>query len=207
MPRQLVRIWGGVICCLSGDELPRGPTMPIALRFLLTLPMSLALAAALPAQPPPGNVSVSKGPAEIGGKTLDEWIRVLKDPKHPEHLDPSSKDAAIRVIPLFGNDAKKALPTLISMMVNEPDQTLKVSALIAVTSYPYDDPELIKKVVTNLETMLSSQQTAIRIQAALAAGRLGAHAKPITGSLIGALNYTGSYEVRRAAAVALGQVG
>ncbi len=176
--------------------------MPIALRFLLTLPMSLTLAAALPAQPPPA-ATTPKAPTTIADQTYEEWFKKLSDP------DPSTRDAAVRVIPAFGPAAEKAIPKITSMMVKEgEDNTVRVSALLTVTMCPFEDQKRIDAVVKNVQVMLSSTQTAIRIQAALAAARLGNHAKPTIGSLIEyTLNYTGSYEVRRAGAVALGQVG
>jgi hypothetical protein len=176
--------------------------MPNALRFLLTLPVSLALAAGLPAQPPSNTTTGPKAPATIADQTFEEWFKKLSDP------DPSTRDAAVRVIPAFGSAAEKAIPKITSMMVSDVDNTVKVSALLTVTMYPFENQKLIDAVVKNVQTMLSSTQTAIRIQAALAAGRLGNHAKPMIGSLIDyTLNNQGSYEVRRAGAVALGQVG
>ena len=176
--------------------------MPIALRVLLTLPMLCALATSVPAQPPAASMTESKPPTQISGQSLEEWIKKLSDP------DPSTKDAAIRVVPLFGPPARKAIPKITSMM-RDTDNTVRVSALRAVTSFPYDDQKMIDAVVKNVEEMLrTSTQTAIRIQAALAAGRLGSHAKSTIGPLCDhTIKDQSSYEVRRAAAVALGQVG
>jgi hypothetical protein len=170
--------------------------------MLPTLPVLCAVATSLLAQPPAASMTESKPPTQISGQSLDEWIKKLSDP------DPSTKDLAIRIVPLFGPPAKKAIPKITSMM-KDTDNTVRVSALRAVTSFPYDDQKMIDAVVKNLEEMLrTSTQSAIRIQAALAAGRLGSHAKSTIGPLCDhTIKDQSSYEVRRAGAIALGQVG
>jgi HEAT repeat protein len=176
--------------------------MLIALRLLLTTLMTLAVIGVSPAQNPPASMTESKPPSQIGGQSLDDWIKKLSDP------DPSTKDAAIRIIPFFGPPAKKAIPKITSLM-RDTDNSVRVSALRAVTSYPYEDPEMVKAVVKNVEEMLrTSTQSAIRIQAALAAGRIGNQAKSTIATLCDhTIKDQSSYEVRRAAAIALGQVG
>jgi vesicle coat complex subunit len=177
--------------------------MPSIPRIVLSILSCLALVAALPAQnPAPGMPKETSPPTQIAGRSLDEWIKLLGD------ADPSNRDAAVRIIPLFGKPAEaKAIPKITSLVVNDPDATVRVNALICVTTIPIDDPKLIKGIVTNVQTQMKSGQTSMRIQATLAAGRLGKHAKPLLGSVVEALRDQSSYEVRRAAADALSSVG
>lgn len=169
---------------------------------MVALIPAMGWAQTTPTEPPKPTMEKPKWPTEVGGESLDDWIKKLKD------SDPSVRDMAIRVIPMFGDPAKKAIPTLISMMVNDNDTTVKVSALLTMTSVDVTEPEHVKKIVTNVQTMLKHSQGAIRIQAAAAAARIGPSARITIGQLADYLiRDQSSFEVRKAGAHALGYVG
>ncbi|MFL5340638.1 MAG: HEAT repeat domain-containing protein, partial [Gemmataceae bacterium] len=186
--------------------------MRTAMRFLLPALSVCALTAALPAQPskpatkPTSTPSApsmadSKWPAQIAGKSLKEWMDKLDDP------DPSTRDAAIRVLPSFGPAAEKAIPKLLSKMTGDFDATVRCSAMIAVTANGLDDKAQLPKVIDGVAAVMKTNQASVRIQAAYAASRIGKPARDhLTGSLIDLLHDQQSYEVRRAAAVAIGNV-
>src|SRR5262249_9300713 len=140
-------------------------------------------------------------PTQFDTLTLDDWIKRL------DSKDPSMRNAAVRVIPQFGPAAKKAIDKLISLM-SDPDNSVKIGALLACTTHPYEDPKLIEKTVGKVRTLLSNPDEAVRFQAALACTRLGIAAKNCIPAICSeyVLRNRTSYEVRVAGAVALGQI-
>jgi len=140
-------------------------------------------------------------PTQFDTLTLDDWIKRL------DSKDPSTRNAAVRVIPQFGPAAKKAIDKLISLM-SDPDNSVKIGALLACTTYPYEDPKLVEKTVIKLNSLLKNNDEAVRFQAALACTRLGQAAKSCIPAICSeyVLNCSTSYEVRAAGAIALGQI-
>jgi PBS lyase HEAT-like repeat len=96
---------------------------------------------------------------------------------------------------------------LITLM-SDPDNSVKIGALLACTYHQYEDPKQIEKTVGKIRILLANADEAVRFQAALACTRLGVHAKPCIPAICSefVLNCTTSYELRAAGAVALGQV-
>ena len=47
-------------------------------------------------------------PKDIGGKSLDQWIKEIKS-----NLDPSVQQTAMRVVPYFGKKSDAAVPALL----------------------------------------------------------------------------------------------
>src|SRR5262249_29784703 len=137
--------------------------------------------------------------------SLEQWIDRLDFQKTP---DPSTRKAAILVIPQFGPAAKKAIPMLINLM-SDPDDSVKMAALIACTTHPYEDPKLIERTVGKVNVLLKHSDVTMRYQAAMACNRLGPAAKACIPMLCSEwiLKCHSSYEVRTAGAVALAQVG
>jgi hypothetical protein len=143
-------------------------------------------------------------PSQFDALNLEQWIERLDIQKTP---DPSTRKTAILVVPQFGPAAKKAIPMLINLM-SDPDDSVKVAALLACTTHPYEDPDLIKKTVSKVNGLLKHNDESIRIQAAMACNRLGPAAKPCIPMLCSdwVLKCHTCYELRAAGAVALGQV-
>jgi HEAT repeat protein len=150
-----------------------------------------------------------KFPSKIDDIDMDEWIKRLSSP------DPSMRATAVRVVPLFGPEAaKKALDKMVNMMTGDPDISVRTSALMACTTNPYDDPAFLNKVAGKLYALLSTPQISVRMQAVLACQRMGVFLAPIAEKhgLItmlcseNVLKNVGSYELRTAGAMALGQI-
>ncbi|HLW67997.1 MAG TPA: HEAT repeat domain-containing protein [Gemmataceae bacterium] len=121
--------------------------------------------------------------------------------------DASMRKTAILVVPQFGPPAKKAIPMLINLM-SDPDDSVKLAALIACTTHPYEDPDLIKKTVIKVNGLLKHNDESVRLQAAMACNRLGPVAKLCIPALCSEyiLKCHTSFELRTAGALALGQV-
>ncbi|HEV3142798.1 MAG TPA: hypothetical protein VGZ47_02825 [Gemmataceae bacterium] len=152
---------------------------------------------------PNGDPANQQWPTQMDGLSLDEWIKRL------DSKDPSTRNAAVRVVPLFGPPAKKAIDKLINLM-GDPDNSVKLGALAACTTHPGidEDPALLRKAVGKIRTLLIHPDEAIRFQAAMACNRIGPAAKECIPELCSerVLAYPSSYEVRVAGAVALGQI-
>ncbi|MFN4259965.1 MAG: HEAT repeat domain-containing protein [Gemmataceae bacterium] len=136
----------------------------------------------------------------IMGKTLAQWMQ------EAQHPDPGVREKAIQTLQLFGPAAQKAGAILIGNLSN-PDAGLRVNAAIAIGHIGLNDWDK-EKGIGGLMTMLNDSQAIARFQAAMALGRIGPDAKAAIPRLA---QYTirdrGSWEIRKAAAFALGAIG
>jgi HEAT repeat protein len=161
----------------------------------------------LPAMAQPAGsptVSMSTSPPEkVGGKTLEEWIRQIENP------DPSVREHAIRVVMLFGQGARRAIPALVRQVRNDNDYSPLANAIIVLSQLmPVEkDPEYAKMTVNALTQALNHPQAIVRYQAATALGYCGAWARPAVPKLAGMINDRSSWETRRAVCFALGTTG
>jgi HEAT repeat protein len=138
-------------------------------------------------------------PKEVGGKTIEQWIKEMSD------LDPSVREAAIQAVVQFGPGARKAVPALITE-TQDRDTSIRTNAAIALGQIGFDEKDL-KRGVAALVRLLSDPQAVVKYQAAMALGHIGADASDATTYLA---NYTikdlSSWPIRKAAAYALGSV-
>jgi HEAT repeat protein len=159
-------------------------------------------------RPPTTNKIISlTGDAEIDGKTLAQWM------KYAKHPDPADRKLALTMIALFGEDAKKkALPLLIATL-KDKDQAVQGSAVVTLQKICVNlDPteinqnefnDLVKGLVGNLHSGVAYA----RVQAAYALGNIGPAAKDAIEPLVRkTIKESYSYEIRQAAAAALGRV-
>jgi HEAT repeat protein len=184
---------------------------PIRL-FGAVLAGALSFITPVPGQPAPGPVGPPPPPAgvvgpgapkggEFGGKSLDGWIKQLSDP------DASERQEATQAVLAFGPDARKAVPALTRLLVDR-DSSVRANAALALGSIGVEDPAQAKDAVSALTRMLADSQGAVRLQAALALGKLGPKvAHTAVGDLMLSLRDLNSWEIRRAAALSLGQLG
>jgi hypothetical protein len=150
----------------------------------------------------PGN----QGPSEVGGKSIDAWIKEI------EHPDPSVRERAIRIVPYFGQKAKKAIPVLTREVLRVNDYSPQANAIYALgVIAPLLDPEKdkvqLQSVVTALIRALDNSQAIIRLRASVALGNIGPPARAAVPALGKQIHNTMSWEVRKAICYALGQVG
>lgn len=158
----------------------------------------LILVGPLMAQPVRPKVDLNP---EINGKTLHEWIKLIED------RDPSVREIAIKTVALLGPQAKPAIPALIRQArMDQNDLSPRTNAVIAIGLIVPDDPQQIKDVLAAVLPLLGSSQGIIRFQAATTLGNLGPSAKMATGRLLPLIRDTSSWEIRKAAAYALGRV-
>lgn len=151
-----------------------------------------------------GKDTKPKAPTEWGGKTFDKWNEEIRDP-----YDASVRQTAIRAVLQFGPAATKATPNLISAIA-ENDASIRSDAASALgLVLPHLDPnkdDLFKKGVTALNSHILDEQRPVRLHVINSLAVLGPYAQSTIGNLNGALVDGQSWEVRRAAAAALGRV-
>jgi HEAT repeat protein len=135
----------------------------------------------------------------LGGKSLAQWIRDIED------RDPSVRENAVRSVPHFGLEARKALPELIAEL-RSPDSGMRANAANAVGRLGLDEKNL-RAGVSGLIRLLNDSQAVVRLQAATALGHIGPAANDALTALANTSRDSGSWEVRKAAVFALGVVG
>src|SRR5437773_1788526 len=94
-------------------------------RFVLS---ALLLSVTTPLLAQPATTSTGKDSSQttkVQGKTLEQWMKDLKDP------DPGVQVTAAQMIPAFAADghekeARKALPALIERLTNATDTSMRV---------------------------------------------------------------------------------
>jgi len=156
-------------------------------------------------QPPPapGGQPLQPGTPtpNLNGRPLADWLKDLKD------NDVSVRVAAIQAVTFYGDRARAALPDL-NYLSGDPDHSVRTAVCIAIGSIGVDDSKDGKEAVRSLILKLGDGQGAIRIQAALAIARIGPkYAHSAVHGLTTLVRDTGSWEIRKTACFALGQVG
>src|SRR5262245_56489505 len=158
----------------------------------------------------PGAAAASKPPVKFLEHDLDFWIDMLS----PD----VNRDAAVRelaihtAIPIFGPDAmKKAMPKIVNRL-QDPDPTVRLHAMKAICEWGIDDPTLKNAALTRMfsgaaESVIRSSNDMLKLAAVNAAAHIGTPAALAIPVLADYLRNSSSYELRKAAAAALGQVG
>jgi HEAT repeat protein len=137
---------------------------------------------------------------EIGGKKLKQWIAEIR------HQDPSVREAAIRAVIHYGKDARKAGKSLI-VELRDADPSLRSNAAIAIGIVGLDREDLEEGVKGLGKLVQSDPQASVRVHAAIALATFGPDAKAAVAPLASVFRDTyASWEIRRAAAIALGKV-
>jgi HEAT repeat protein len=165
--------------------------------FLIAGTVFFVFAGPAPSQKPE-EIERQKANTPVNGRTLLEWENDLKD------KDPSVREAAMATIKVYGTAARRSVPALIKEL-RDADVGLRVNAVITL-GYIGPDSKDINDCVTALTALLRDQQGIVRFQAAKALGRIGREASGATPILIRLTKDLASWEIRGAAAFALGFV-
>ena len=172
--------------------------------WLAALAATAAAAERLPAQAPAQPPSVIRTPggsaAEVGGRTLNQWISDLR------HPDPSVREEAIRSIILFGPEGARAVPQIVERL-SDRDSSPRVKAAIALGVLPVADKDT-HKVVEALGNLLQNDgQSIVRYHAAVTLNRFGEDARGAAGALAAHAADSASWEIRHACVTALRRAG
>jgi HEAT repeat protein len=152
----------------------------------------------VPGAPPERSITTSSGSvAEVGGKTLDQWMRDLKSP------DPSLRTHAILHIVQFGEGAVPAIPLLIDRC-RDHDPSPRVKAVIALKVLPVPEKDVPRVVDALTQRLNEDGQQIVRYYAAEALVRYGEQARPAVAALArNATDRMGTYELRHMSIIAL----
>jgi HEAT repeat protein len=141
-------------------------------------------------------------PSKLGGKSLEQWIREIK------HRDPSVRETAIRTVPFFGKRSREAAPALIGALLDR-DASCRVHATLSLAgmSGVLKDDEIVAAVRALGERVNKDVQGIVRFHAAVALAKFGKDSRPAIPNLINQVRDQVSWEIRRAAVVALSAAG
>lgn len=148
-------------------------------------------------------------PKKILNKGLDQWVREMLV---ANQKDASMRDHAIRTLPLFGPDARKAASkNLIQVLSSDPDINVKLTAIATVPILGFDDGDMdagLNALVAFIKPQVSTASNHTRYEVTMALGNCGPIAKrailPLTEWT---LTDKSSWQNRKAAASALGRLG
>jgi hypothetical protein len=164
-----------------------------------------------PATEPKKNDSATepKKPAEINwfvriqGKSLEQWVALLTS------LDASTRDEALRTIPLFGPKCREAVGHhLIDMIRKETDSNVRLTAISSVPLIYFHEPyveEGLGVLINILRSTAESSHT--RLEATAALGKCGPAAKRAIPVIVDFGLGHGSWQNRKVAVAALGLLG
>jgi hypothetical protein len=148
-------------------------------------------------------------PKKILNKTLDQWVR---DMVIANQKDASMRDQAIKTVPLFGPDARKAASkNMIEVLRNDPDINVKLTAISTVPLLGFDDRDLddgLAALMAFVNKNLSKASNHTRYEVTMALGSCGPIAKKAIPLLAEwTLTDFTSWQNRKAACFALGRLG
>jgi HEAT repeat protein len=174
--------------------------MRVSIFALLAGAMVLTAALSSQAQDGPNKKEIEKkkGIERVNGRTLFEWSDLAKS------KDPSEAELAIATLKVYGRDAQREAPVVIKAFSSK-DISLRVNAAITI-GFIGLSPEHKDEGINGLRRLLRDTQGIVRFQAIRALGRLGPIAFDAVAELCSAANDTWSWEIRGAAAAALGNV-
>jgi HEAT repeat protein len=139
---------------------------------------------------------------EIGGKSLDQWIKEIKD------KDPAISENAIRTVIMFGRRGAKAAPALIDQL-NHPDPSVKgnAAASLGILAQYITGADAERAIERLAFKMTEDRQAIVAYHSAMALYYFGSQSRTVIPKLILATRADLTWELRRAAVMALGIAG
>ena len=151
-------------------------------------------------------------PKEIEGKNLGAWLKEMKDA-----VDPSAREEAIRTVFNFGPEGRKAAgPNLQNAITSDKDLNVRIAAIQVVPLLGFDDDHFdpVGNTLVGLLRPGQTSQNIVRMEVLKALSALHPAIRIKTGiiSIIPTINEVTSidqtsWQVRQAAAIALGNLG
>ncbi len=137
----------------------------------------------------------------INGRTLDEWVKQLKKSR-----DPGQIEQAIQAVVRFGTTARDVAGAALIKRLDHHDIAVRVNAALAIGRLGLDSSDVPAGVTALTHRVRSDGQSIVRLYAIMALARLESDADTATSVLLSALSDRSAWELRRAAAYALGRV-
>lgn len=141
-------------------------------------------------------------PKSVNGRSLGDWMGDFKSP------DPAVRDAAIKVMPLFGPEARKAAPKELIKLVNDPDPGVLINAILILGAVGTDNKDELRAAAKAMAAAIakSGPGSMIRLHAARTLAAMGPDGHDAIPAVVGIANDP-SWETRQAVAAALGRLG
>ncbi|HKB04380.1 MAG TPA: HEAT repeat domain-containing protein [Gemmataceae bacterium] len=154
----------------------------------------------------------AKWPKEINGKTVETVVKEMRSAS-----DPAVREAAVRTLPLFGPKGREfGGNELVEAMTRDSDWNVRLAALsvspTVLFGFATSQDAPLAGGVSAIMSMLSSEHMHVRFDAVGAANAFGVYMRNATsGKVVTVLTSRArestSWQMRRAAAAALGSVG
>jgi HEAT repeat protein len=177
----------------------RACSWPAAAACLLALAGPLFAQAGGTSQSPSSSGSLESTPpipAEVGGRTLAQWMADLK------HPDPSKRAEALISILGFGPGAMDAVPAIIDRC-RDGDASPRAKAVIVLKLMQVRERDIPKIVDALARRLTEDPQTIIRYEAAQGLVRYAEEAHSAIPALIRGMEDAGCWEIRHACIIAL----
>jgi HEAT repeat protein len=141
-------------------------------------------------------------PKSVNGRSLGEWMADFKSP------DPAVRDAAIKVMPLFGPEARKLAPKELIRLINDPDPGVLINAILILGAVGTDNKDELRAAAKAMAGAIAKAGpgSMIRLHAARTLAALGTDGHEAIAAVVGIANDP-SWETRQAVAAALGRLG
>lgn len=156
-----------------------------------------------PPIPPPPTKPTVPTIDEIEGRSLMLWMQDLR------HADPSVKERAIAALPFFGSPASstEVITLLLNCMLDKnADASPRIRA-VSVLSMLHIPKADYSRVVNALARCAEDTQSMVRFNAVLGLQRFGEESRLALTSLIRCAGDQATWEIRRAAVMALAYAG
>jgi HEAT repeats len=150
-------------------------------------------------------------PKEINGKTPEMIVKEMRTSS-----DPGVREAAVRTLPLFGPKGRaEGADDLVEALNRDPDWNVRLAAISVAPTVLYalaDAPDTpLAQGLTGIVNLLVSEHMNVRFDAINAVAAFGPYVRNTQPKAISTLTNrareAGSWQMRRAAAAALGAVG
>jgi hypothetical protein len=155
-----------------------------------------------PAAATPEKEKEPQWPKSVNGRSLGEWLNDFKSP------DPTVRDSAVKVIPLFGPDARKVAPKEIIKLIDDTDPGIRINAMLILGAVGFEDKKDVHAAAKAMAAAVNKTApgSMIRLHAARTLAGIGPEAFDATAAMVGIANDP-SWETRQAVAAALGRLG
>jgi HEAT repeat protein len=136
----------------------------------------------------------------VSGRTLEEWIRLLKS------TDPSIRFDAIHAIQFYGADSRDAVVPVLHILSNDNEATLRSNAAVVLMNIEIPDSKVADVVDALYKQLEINQQVNVRFHCAVTLGRFEELAKKAVPTLVKYTADPRSWEIRQAACYSLARV-
>lgn len=140
-------------------------------------------------------------PTEILGKSVKDWVGELKD------RDPAVRVKAIQILTHFGESARGLAGRPLIDRLKDGDASVRVNAAMAIQSIGLEEKDIAAAVQGVQQRLQIETQAFVRYHLTMLAAQIGPPCRIILGDLVNKTRDPGSYEIRKAAVYAVGQIG